>query len=73
MLPPADRHLYADAEQLLRQYQGHALGLAAAVNAVLAWRLQRPAVLSFDHHYCEVLVPKKGPRIEVFPAATASA
>ncbi|MBO1415896.1 type II toxin-antitoxin system VapC family toxin [Streptomyces sp. FH025] len=67
VLPPADRRLYADAEQLLRQYQGHALGLADVVNAVLAWRLQRPAILSFDHHYRDVLLPKKGPAIEVFP------
>ncbi|MEV6976269.1 hypothetical protein [Kitasatospora sp. NPDC093806] len=44
VLPPADRRMYADAEQLLRQYQGHERGLADAVNAVLAWRLQRPAI-----------------------------
>ncbi|MFJ2191620.1 type II toxin-antitoxin system VapC family toxin [Kitasatospora sp. NPDC087861] len=68
VLPPADRRLYADAAALLRQYQGHALGLADAVNAVLAWRLARPAVLSFDHHYRDVLAPPKGgPRIEVYP------
>ncbi|MFD4400030.1 type II toxin-antitoxin system VapC family toxin [Kitasatospora sp. NPDC058478] len=62
ILPPADRRLYADAEQLLRQYQDHALGLADAVNAVLAWWLQRPAVLSFDHHYRAVLAPARGAR-----------
>ncbi|MFE4512730.1 hypothetical protein ACFRMQ_00840 [Kitasatospora sp. NPDC056783] len=66
---PSD--LAADADDwLLRQYQGHALGLADAVNAVLAWRLQRPAILSFDHHYRDVLISKKKPAIEVFPNAT---
>ncbi|WP_327075571.1 hypothetical protein OG196_43355 (plasmid) [Kitasatospora purpeofusca] len=70
VLPPADRRLYADAEQLLRQYRGHELGLADAVNAVLARRLQRPAILSFDHHYRDVLAPRSGPRIEVYPEHT---
>ncbi|MFJ4797124.1 type II toxin-antitoxin system VapC family toxin [Kitasatospora purpeofusca] len=67
VFPPADRRLYTDAEQLLRQYRGHELGLADAVNAVLARRLQRPAILSFDHHYRDVLAPPKWLRIEVFP------
>ncbi|MGW2401799.1 type II toxin-antitoxin system VapC family toxin [Kitasatospora sp. NPDC001664] len=68
VLPPADRRLYADAEALLRRYQGHELGLADAVNAVLAWRLGHPAILSFDHHYQDVLAPAKGgPRIDVHP------
>ncbi|MFB8241032.1 type II toxin-antitoxin system VapC family toxin [Kitasatospora purpeofusca] len=71
VFPPADRRLYADAEQLLRQYRGHELGLADAVNAVLAQRLQRPAILSFDHHYRDVLAPpKSGPRLEVYPEPT---
>jgi uncharacterized protein len=50
--------LLTEAENLLETYFGHALGLTDAVNAALAWRLQQPVILSFDHHYADVLAPR---------------
>ncbi|MBD0674677.1 hypothetical protein BU198_29245 [Streptomyces sp. CBMA156] len=68
-----DLTLTAEYRRVLRwaelRQKGHEFGLADAVNAVLAWRLQCPAILSFDHHYRDVLASPKGPRIAVFPEA----
>ncbi|MFI5530080.1 type II toxin-antitoxin system VapC family toxin [Kitasatospora sp. NPDC051853] len=64
-----DRPVLAEAEQLMRRHLGQALGLADCVNAVLAWRLTRPALLTFDKHYSAVLAPRRpGEKpIEVHP------
>ncbi len=40
-------------------YEDHALGLADTVNAVLAWRLRRPLILTFDRHYSDVFAPRR--------------
>jgi Predicted nucleic acid-binding protein, contains PIN domain len=69
--PVVDRRLLAEAEALMRQYQGHALGLADTVNAALAWHLQRPVILSLDQHYVNVFAPRRPgeQRFEVYPVA----
>ncbi|MGW4646961.1 type II toxin-antitoxin system VapC family toxin [Kitasatospora sp. NPDC004289] len=54
-----DRSVLAEAEQLMRRHLGQALGLADCVNAVLAWRLTRPALLTFDKHYSSLLAPRR--------------
>ncbi|MFJ9521011.1 hypothetical protein ACIRPK_22500 [Kitasatospora sp. NPDC101801] len=46
VLPSADRCLYADAEALLRQYQGHALGLQPRRQRRRPDRRDRPAGLT---------------------------
>ncbi|WP_306317916.1 MULTISPECIES: type II toxin-antitoxin system VapC family toxin [unclassified Streptomyces] len=68
-IAPVTGALLGEAEALLTKYAGHALGLADAVNAVLAWRLGRPALLSFDHHYTDVIAPRTRAesRLEVVP------
>ncbi|MBP0455792.1 type II toxin-antitoxin system VapC family toxin [Kitasatospora sp. RG8] len=67
--PHVDRPLLAEAEELMRRHQGQALGLADCVNAVLAWRLMRPVLLSFDRHYSTLLAPRRpGEKpFEVYP------
>jgi predicted nucleic acid-binding protein len=74
LLPSIERSHYAEAEAIMRQYQGHALGLADAINAVLAWRLKRPAILSFDQHYSTHFAPRRTreARLEVFPSPCRS-
>lgn len=61
--------LLTEAEKLMETYFGHALGLTDTVNAALTWRLQRPVILSFDHHYADILAPRTPAeaRIEVVP------
>ena len=54
-----DRPVLAEAEQLMRRHLGMRLGLEDCVNAVLAWRLTRPALLAFDKHYAAVLAPRR--------------
>ncbi|GAB2734223.1 type II toxin-antitoxin system VapC family toxin [Kitasatospora kifunensis] len=54
-----DRALLAEAQELMRRFYGQQLGLTDCVNAALAWRLTRPALLSFDKHYCTVLAPRR--------------
>ncbi|GAA2158439.1 hypothetical protein GCM10009760_61450 [Kitasatospora kazusensis] len=49
--------MLAEAEDLMRRHLGRQLGLADCVNAVLAWRLSRPALLTFDKHYSTVIAP----------------
>ncbi|MFE2721495.1 hypothetical protein [Kitasatospora sp. NPDC059327] len=46
-----DGPLLTEAEELMRRHLGTRLGLADRVHAALAWRLTRPALLSFDKHY----------------------
>ncbi|MDH6130047.1 PIN domain-containing protein [Kitasatospora sp. GP82] len=67
--PHVDRALLAEAEDLMRRHQGQALGLADCVNAALAWRLHRPVLLSFDHHYRSVIAPRRSGEkpLEVHP------
>ncbi|MFD9597153.1 type II toxin-antitoxin system VapC family toxin [Kitasatospora sp. NPDC059973] len=64
-----DRPLLLEAEELMRRHLGMRLGLADCVNAVLAWRLTRPALLAFDKHYSAVLAPRRPgeKRLEVHP------
>ncbi|MFJ6141569.1 type II toxin-antitoxin system VapC family toxin [Kitasatospora sp. NPDC092286] len=64
-----DRPLLAEAEELMRRHLGVRLGLADCVNAALAWRLTRPALLTFDKHYSTVLAPRRPgeKRLEVHP------
>lgn len=51
--------LLSEAERLMRTYADHdAIGMTDAVNAVLAWTLPQPVVLSFDHHYRDVIAPR---------------
>lgn len=51
--------ILGEAERLMRMYADHdAIGLTDAVNAVLAWALPQPVVLSFDHHYRDVIAPR---------------
>ncbi|KQV21280.1 hypothetical protein [Kitasatospora sp. Root107] len=65
----ADRQLLAEAAGLMSRHLGQALGLTDCVNAALAWRLARPTLLSFDHHYETVLAPRRAGEhpIEVHP------
>ncbi|MEN8651140.1 hypothetical protein ABCR94_10965 [Streptomyces sp. 21So2-11] len=67
--------LLPEAEDLMSRYFGHALGLADTVNATLAWRLARPAILSFDQHYTNVIVPRTQAetRLEVIPGPSRRA
>ncbi|MFG2895420.1 type II toxin-antitoxin system VapC family toxin [Streptomyces sp. NPDC048248] len=67
-----DGRLLGEAEALMRTYMGHKLGLTDCVNAALAWRLNRPAILSMDHHYADVLAPRTQTeaRLEVIPGPT---
>ncbi|MFF3843439.1 type II toxin-antitoxin system VapC family toxin [Streptomyces sp. NPDC001930] len=69
LIPPISPADLKEAVSLLDTYLGSALGITDAVNAVLAWRTCRPAVLSFDYHYREVLVPRRhGEKpLEVWP------
>ncbi len=64
-----DRPLLAEAEELMRRHRGQELGLTDCVNAVLAWRLTRPALLTFDKHYSTVLAPRRAGELplEVHP------
>ncbi|MEV6673955.1 PIN domain-containing protein [Streptomyces sp. NPDC051162] len=64
-----DGAILSEAEALMRKYMGQALGLADTINAALAWRLQRPLILSTDHHYTDVLTPRTHGerRLEVVP------
>ncbi|MCX5524251.1 PIN domain-containing protein [Streptomyces bobili] len=51
--------LLSDAERLMRTYADHdAIGMTDAVNALLAWTLPQPVVLSFDQHYRNVIAPR---------------
>lgn len=51
--------LLRDAERLMRTYADHdAIGMTDAVNALLAWTFRQPVVLSFDHHYRDVIAPR---------------
>ncbi|WP_330290806.1 type II toxin-antitoxin system VapC family toxin [Streptomyces sp. NBC_00576] len=51
--------LLSDAERLMRTYADHdAIGMTDAVNALLAWTFRQPVVLSFDHHYRDVIAPR---------------
>ncbi|WP_455352674.1 type II toxin-antitoxin system VapC family toxin [Streptomyces sp. SYSU K217416] len=61
--------LLGEAEALMTAYLGQALGLTDTVNAALAWRLTRPVILSFDHHYSDVIAPRARtePRLDVIP------
>ncbi|MGP3949721.1 hypothetical protein [Streptomyces sp. 7N604] len=58
-----------EAADVLRQYQGQAIGLTDAVNACLAWKLRRPVILSFDGHYRHTISPRKAgeKHLEVLP------
>jgi predicted nucleic acid-binding protein len=48
-----------EAERLMRTYADHdAIGLTDAVNALLAWTLPQPVILSLDHHYRNVIAPR---------------
>lgn len=58
-IPRLTPGLLAEAETLLRQYKGHAIGLTDAVNACLAWRLATPTVLAFDGHYAHTIAPRR--------------
>ncbi|MBF9069632.1 type II toxin-antitoxin system VapC family toxin [Streptacidiphilus fuscans] len=49
-----DRGLYVEAEEVLRRHKGMRLGLTDAANVVLAHRLHRPAIASFDGHYLSI-------------------
>ncbi|MFF1909623.1 SAM-dependent methyltransferase [Kitasatospora sp. NPDC058218] len=64
-----DRPLLLEAEELMRRHLGIRLGLTDCVNAALAWRLSRPALLTFDKHYSTVLAPRRPgeKRLEVHP------
>jgi predicted nucleic acid-binding protein len=64
-----DHWMVREAADLLRQYQGHAIGLTDAVNACLAWKLGRPMILSFDGHYRYTIGPRKAgeKHLEVLP------
>ncbi|MEU9172316.1 PIN domain-containing protein [Streptomyces sp. NPDC048420] len=51
--------LLSEAEHLMRTYADHdAIGMTDAVNAVLAWSLPQPVVLTLDHHYRNVIAPR---------------
>ncbi|WP_457417848.1 hypothetical protein [Streptomyces sp. QTS52] len=51
--------LLSEAERLMRTYADHdAIGMTDAVNALLAWTFHQPVVLSFDHHYRDVIAPR---------------
>ncbi|MCD9146037.1 PIN domain-containing protein [Streptomyces albireticuli] len=56
-----------EAEGVMEKYP--AVGLTDSVNAVLAWKLARPVVLSLDHHYRDVIAPRhrNETRLEVLP------
>ncbi|MGW5115314.1 type II toxin-antitoxin system VapC family toxin [Streptomyces noursei] len=70
-----DGKLLGEAEDLMRTYKGHQLGLTDCVNTALAWRLSRPAILSIDHHYTDVFAPRTRtePRLEVIPGPARQA
>ncbi|WP_431043971.1 type II toxin-antitoxin system VapC family toxin [Streptomyces sp. P1-3] len=53
-----DGKLLSEAEGLMSRHFGQSLGLADTINAALAWRLHRPVILTFDHHYSDVLAPR---------------
>ncbi|MET8948760.1 PIN domain-containing protein [Streptomyces sp. NPDC004542] len=57
-IPVVDAKLLSEAEHVQRAYLGHSIGLTDAINACLAWRLQHPAILSFDNHY-RILAPRR--------------
>ncbi|MEU6080210.1 PIN domain-containing protein [Streptomyces sp. NPDC047108] len=64
-----DHGAIREAADLLRRYQGQAIGLTDAVNAVLAWKLRSPVILSFDGHYRHTIGPRTAgeKHLEVLP------
>ncbi|MDQ0930612.1 type II toxin-antitoxin system VapC family toxin [Streptomyces turgidiscabies] len=51
--------LLSEAERLMRTDADHdVIGMTDAVNALLAWTFRQPVVLSFDHHYQDVIAPR---------------
>lgn len=51
--------MLSEAERLMRTYADHdAIGMTDAVNALLAWTLPQPVVLTLDHHYRNVIAPR---------------
>ncbi|MER0476841.1 PIN domain-containing protein [Streptomyces sp. Edi2] len=68
-IPAVDGRLLGEAEDLMRAYLGHRLGLTDCVNAALTWRLNRPTILTMDHHYTDVLAPRTRSerRLEALP------
>lgn len=58
LIAQVDESRVQEAIGLLHTYMGHKLGVTDTVNAVLAWSIRRPAILSFDYHYREVIAPR---------------
>ncbi|MGW2399636.1 type II toxin-antitoxin system VapC family toxin [Kitasatospora sp. NPDC001664] len=69
-IPAITTDLQRQTEDLMLQYEGHAIGLTDMTNAALCWQLPRPVILSLDRHYRTVIAPRNAGEkpMEVLPA-----